>query len=337
MPIDMGVLGYQQRSGRQGEIRIGDSVVVEGKKGRQPRRLRTFKFTVPTEAMARKVAGLYGGDVIPWDRKEGHFAVVTARSAVEVYVPVRGTVTDSMMELWDGPVRKRWCDGRTERMSGGPCKCPPDRAERDRLSKLLHPEACKPRTKIRVTIPELPGLGQFQLSTGSVNALEETGDASKVMEVFRDADGAWVPAVLRIEWRQRVGDASPYPVPVLEIGASLVQLARHELPAGNDSLMRQLRAGGPQRAAIEAGAAPDEGAVDVTMLDDRAPMTAVQIADLARRAKTREDVEWLIRKAEEDRVDADLVNTDPTDPNHFGGLREYLRDVWRGLPKAGAA
>lgn len=339
MPIDMGVLGYQQRSARQGEIRIGDSVEVtrNGRTVRQPRRLWTFKFTAPTEAMVMAIAGLYGGEAVPWDRKEGYFAVVTPKSAIDVYVPVRGSVTDSMMELWDGPVRKRWCDGRTERMSGNACVCPRDRAEREKLSKLLHPEACRPRTKIGVTIPELPGLGQFQLSTGSVNALEETGDASRVMEAFRDEIGAWVPALLWIDRRQRVGDASPYPVPRLDIGASLVQLARHELPAGNDSLMRQLRAGGPQRAAIEAGGAPGEPAPEVSMLDDRDPLTAAQVAGLAARARSREDVEWLIQKAAGDGVDADMVNTDQDGPGNYMTLREHLRDVWRRLPKAGAA
>lgn len=335
MPIDMGVLGYQQRSARQGEIRIGDSVEVtrNGKTFRQPKRLRTFKFTVPTEAMAQKIAELYGGEVIAWDRKEGHFAVVTPVSAIEVYVPVRGSVADSNMELWDGPIRKRWCDGKVERMSGDACKCPLDRTERERLSKLPHPEACKPRTKIWVTIPELPGMGKFQLSTASVNALEETGDASKAMEAFRDESGAWVPAVLRIDWRQRVGDASPYPVPMLEIGASLVQLARHELPRGTNSLQALLRASGPQPAAIEAGPAAAERETEAPApVTDEVRQAAQQIADEARGALSLEAVRMLIHRAR----DGGLAAVDVCVGDAWMPLKAVLDDAWE-LAGAGDA
>jgi hypothetical protein len=135
-----------------------------------------------------------------------------------------------------------------------PCMCPqPDnpadprsvtaaRDERMRLAALRPPQACKPLTRINVSITELPGLlGVWRLNTGSVNAAVETADSGEAMEIAR-AGGKYIPAVLRIEWRTRSADGKPYPVPVLQIGLSMRDLAQGSLPAGPGGLLSQLRA-----------------------------------------------------------------------------------------------
>ena len=69
MPIDHDLLGMQRRDVPLGEIRIGTSVEVAGKKGRQPKRLNTFRFTTAVEFTAQAVAAKLGGEVAPWDQR----------------------------------------------------------------------------------------------------------------------------------------------------------------------------------------------------------------------------------------------------------------------------
>lgn len=269
MPI-RGVLDLQRRSVQIGEIRLGTSVAIEGKAGRRPVRLETFRFTTASEQAAKAVAGLYGGEVAPWAQKKGRWEVITDRTAIDVWVPPRGEAVDANMELWDGPKCLRRCDGTTMSLPAGkPCMCPqakdpsdPDsvlaaRDERIRLAGLRPPQACKPLTRINVTIPDLPGLlGVWRLNTGSVNAAVETADSGEAMDIAREG-GVYLPAVLRIEWRVRSADGKPYPVPVLQIGLSMREIAEGALPAGPSGLLAQLQgAGTGQHKAITAGTEP---------------------------------------------------------------------------------
>jgi hypothetical protein len=264
MPI-RGVLDLQRRSIQIGEIRMGTSVAVDGKSYRRPVRLETWRFTSASEQAVLAAAELYGGQVAPWGQKKGRWEVITERSAIDVWVPPRGEAVDANMELWDGPRCLRRCDGITMTVPGyQPCMCPqPEnpadprsvtaaRDERMRLAGLRPPQACRPLTRINVSITELPGLlGVWRLNTGSVNAAVETADSGEAMELAR-AGGKYIPAVLRIEWRERSADGKPFSVPVLQIGMSMRDLAQGALPAGPGGLLTQLRGGG-QPKALTAG------------------------------------------------------------------------------------
>ena len=272
MPIE-GILDLQRRGVPLGEIRIGTSVEATSKAGkaiRKPVRLETFRFTTASEHIAKAVAAKYGGTVAPWSQRKGRWEVITDRTALDVWVPPRGGAVDANMELWDGPKRLRKCNGITESISGRPCQCPRPgdpsdpvsvqqaRDERKRLAGLRPAQACKPLTRINVTIPGLPGLtGVFRLSTGSENAAVETADSGDAMVIAREG-GVYLPAVLRFEWRNRATDGSPYPVPVLEIGRSMQELAEGALPAGPSGLLAQLKGTGPgeQPRALTAATAP---------------------------------------------------------------------------------
>jgi hypothetical protein len=267
MPIN-GVLDLQRRSVQIGEIRIGTSVAVEGKSYRKPVRLETFRFTTASEQAAHAVAELYGGEVVPWSQKKGRWEVVTKRTAIDVWVPPRGEAVDANMELWDGPCCLRRCDGLVMSVPGRQaCMCPQPqnpadpasvtaaRDERMRLAGLRPPQACKPLTRINVSITELPGLlGVWRLNTGSVNAAVETADSGEAMALAREG-GKYIPAVLRIEWRQRSADGKPYPVPVLQIGLSMRDLAAGALPAGTGGLLSQLRE--PEQPKALTAGTPD--------------------------------------------------------------------------------
>ena len=296
MPIE-GILDLQRRGVPLGEIRIGTSVEATSKAGkaiRKPVRLETFRFTTASEHIAKVVAAKYGGTVAPWSQRKGRWEVITNRTALDVWVPPRGGAVDANMELWDGPKRLRKCNGIIESLSGQPCQCPrPNdpsdpvsvqqaRDERKRLAALRPPQACKPLTRINVTIPDLPGLtGVFKLNTGSENAAVETADSGDAMVIAREG-GVYLPAVLRFEWRNRATDGSPYPVPVLEIGRSMQELAEGALPAGPSGLLAQLQGstGREQRAALTAGAsaapaqAPEPDGFDA----DLAAITEMDIA-----------------------------------------------------------
>ena len=122
----------------------------------------------------------------------------------------------------------RRCDSQREQISEGVCLCPHaedpgnagdvENAARKRadLAKANPPRACKLVTRINVMIPDLPGLGVFRFDTGSYYAAVEIGDSAALMQMAR-AKGVFLPAILRIDQRQRVsgGQTKSYPVVVL--------------------------------------------------------------------------------------------------------------------------
>jgi hypothetical protein len=271
--------------------------------------------------------------------------VITDRRALDVWVPPRELAVDANMELWDGPKRLRHCDGIVESVSGKPCMCPraedPDdpasvqraREERKRLAALQHPQACKPRTRINVTIPELPGLtGVWRLNTGSENAAVETSGAGDAMVMAREG-GAYLPAILYIQWRNRAVDGSPYPVPMLQIGLSLEEIAKGQLPAGPAGLVAQLRRGTAGAQAIAAGRREALAIEAPHSPPSVAGLTAQYFADLADASVTRQDVEELVEQAKE----AGVIDDPATDrAGNSGPLRAYLTHWWRRLPAESA-
>lgn len=358
MPIK-GVLDLQRRSMQIGEIRIGTSKEVPGKSYRQPVRLDSFRFTTASEQAANAVAEKYGGQVAPWSQRKGRWEVVTSRTAIDVWVPPRGEAVDANMEIWDGPKRLRVCDGlMTSFPSRKPCVCPqpgnpddPDsveqaRNERIRLSGLKPPQGCKPITRINVTIPDLPGLlGVWRLNTGSVNAAVETADSGEAMEIAREG-GVYLPAVLRLEWRTRSADGKPYPVPVLQIGLSMREIAAGALPAGPSGLLAQLQGAAPgERKAIESASAQPPArpvAVPGARDADSAEASPQEIAEDERRYQRAQGIadecagdvmsarfteRWA--EARQDGLEEEFVYT--TD-DHVSGpclpLGERLTDLW---------
>jgi len=306
------LLGLARQSLPLGEIRTGASKEVAGKKGRQPVRLETFRFTTPSQATAGVVAERLGGDPAPWDRRRGYWVVDTEVDHVDVWVPPRGLAVDTLMEMWGGSPAKclRRCDGRTERRSGQPCMCPmpsdptdPDdvqRAydERQRLAKSNPPRACKVKTRYNLTIPDLPGLGGvWKLLTGSANAARWAADCGEVLERARAAS-IFLPASLEITWWPGQ-DGCPYPVPIIRLKQSAAQVAAGELPPGLNGLLAQLQSGNESnRLALPVGASPSSGKTAQPVLQQRAtspvgnsePAGPQEIADLVVEATSLADL-----------------------------------------------
>lgn len=354
MPINGELLGLQRRDAPLGEIRIGTSVEATDKNGkpyRKPQRLETFRFTT-SEANAHAVAARYGGKVAPWTQRKGKWEVITDCKALDVWVPPSILAVDANMELWDGPKRLRRCDGITEEMSGKPCMCPRGEAgdptsvrraydERKRLSKLRPPQACKTLTHINVTIPDLPGLtGVWRLNTGSENAAVETAGTGDAMVIAR-GNGIYLPAVLGIQWRYRAEDGSPYPVPFLQIGLSMRELAAGMLPAGPGGLVQQLRsATGEQKAITMAPGMPVPAAPPAVPgpapsgepQADARRLAAQQVAAEAGSALGRDAVRKLIGEAKAEQLEAEMVCVGDV----WMTLREALTDAWNLTAGAGS-
>lgn len=340
----MAVLDIQRRGQQIGRLRIGQQVKASNGKMR-PARLDCFRFTTASRITAQAIADLYGGEVRDWS---GEFEVITSKSEIGVTVPPRDEVISQWYEMWNKGGAMRRCDSQRDQISNGPCLCPhaadpsdPDEVaskalERSGLAKLNPPQACKLVTRISVMIPDLPGLGVFRLDTGSYYAATEIGDSAALMQVARDR-GVFLPAILRIEHRQRVagGQTKKYPVPVLEVLTTF----------------RDLASGAIERAGIAAQLPPAPGETRLAIAAAPAAVTpprqtpakrmndqekAQDIADRARRAASRAEVELLDTEAESEGVGDRNVCSWPEE-EVYEELRIFLRARWKELPAGGAA
>lgn len=332
----MSVLDLQRKGQQIGRIRIGQQVtfVKDGKEKSRPARLDTFRVTTASRHTADAVAELFGGEVREWN---GQLEVITKRSEISVMVPPRDAVISQWYEQWNAGGCIRRCDSQREQISGGPCQCPhaedPDDAEeaaraalqRAELAKLNPPKACHLITRVNVMIPDLPGLGVFRLDTGSFYAASEIGDTAYILQKARDA-GVFLPAVLRIEQRQRVagGQTKKYPVPVLEILSTFRQIASGELEAGGMAAQLPPAPGGQRKAIASAAAVPPQVPAPAA---SPAPSgrTAQQIADAAGAALGRPQVRALIEEAKANGAEADMVCISDV----WMSLKEALTDAWK--------
>ena len=342
----MPLLDVQRRGQQIGRLRIGQKVkfMKDGVEKERPARLDTFRFTTGSEVHAQAIAQLYGGTVQPWGSE---FEVITDKSAIAVTVPPRDEVVTQWYEMWTGGGAARRCDSQAEQISGQPCLCaallerfesPQDKAlERSRLAAMNPPRACKPVTRINVMIPDLPGLGVFRLDTHSYYAAVEIGDTARLMQMAQE-QGVFLPAQLRIEQRSRVagGQTKKYPVPVLEVLATFRDLTSGALEAGGYAA--QLPPPPGQPLAITSGTAASQGEAAPAARGPRpekeeGPPTAQQIADLAPKAKEREDVEKLQDRAKDLGLLGDEVWVSVDGGAEMGEtLRETLRRRWKELP-----
>jgi hypothetical protein len=333
----MALLDIQRRGQQIGRIRLGQQVKAANGKMR-PAKLDTFRITTQSRHSADAIADLYGGTVQDWN---GEYEVITGQTAISVTVPPRDQVISQHYEMWNRGGCLRRCDSRTDQISGGPCLCPHAddptdlvavenaAQERARLAGMNPPQACKAVTRISVMIPDLPGLGVFRLDTSSYYAAVEIGDAAELLQVARDR-GVFLPAVLRIEQRQRVagGQTKKFPVPVLEVLSTFRQIASGALEAGGITAQLPPAPGGQPRALTSGAPATPPALVAPSVPKSERPMTSQQVADLALAATTPEAIDALARRAHAEGQDEDLVHVAES---VFEELRPFLRGRWEAL------
>lgn len=258
------IIDIQRRVAEVGRIRIGTSTKTD-RGHKTPKRLSTFRLTSQDRARLDAAAALYGGEVVPWADKPGHFEVVTTVAEIPVVV-MPGQAISQWWELWAGGECKRRCDGERDTIADGPCQCPAAYDERSELAGKG--KACRPTTRLNVILREVPGVGYWRFeSHGFYAAVELAGSVGILEEATRR--GALLPARLRFEERTVVRGAQTkrFPVPMLDVDVTFERLqaiSRGDMPAiaGSSSVPLELEAGptvdpdGPGHTP-----APDRGGV----------------------------------------------------------------------------
>jgi hypothetical protein len=332
--------GIQRRNYVVGRIRNGD----KDEKGR-PHRLDGFRFTSPSQKVAGEVAEFYqGDDVRRWGQE---WEVYTKVREIAVALPPGNLVINQSMMRWTGGGPSMVCDGvNTSKPSHGPCQCPqaadPDDEEsvweaineRRRLAAQKVPAGCYPYTWLNVALPDIGGFGIWRMLSKSENAAAEIIQQAVLLERARAA-GHYLPARLALEYREsRVeGLLRQYNVPALRIDDSVRAIAALGGEFAGRPLAEQLPpAPGEQRAI---GSGPARVPAQAQEQPPR-PRTAQQIAVAAATALGREHLRRLIKEAQANRVEADMVCTD-READLYEELREYLTRLWNGTPADGGA
>lgn len=182
MATPLSPLIIQRRLAELGRIRMGE----KGQRG-EPTQRSTWRITSASQRLLEQVAEVYGGTVRPWAGApdEGYFELATTSHELDILIPPTIASYSQAMELWSGGGCVRRCDGVTEKLSGKPCLCDPDRRE------------CQVTTRVSVMLPKVPGLGVWRLDTKGWNAAAELPTTLETLGAM--APGQWVPAVLRIQ------------------------------------------------------------------------------------------------------------------------------------------
>lgn len=229
----MSIVDLQRGIAEAGRIRIGQK--VPSKNGSRPAKLDTFRLTSADRRRIEQAADIYGGTLSEWDAPAGRqWQVITERDVLEVVVPPSDLSFSQHYELWSAGGCQRRCDGVTEQLSQGPCRCDPEQRE------------CDIHTRLSVLLRDLPGLGVWRLDTQGYYAAVELQGAVEIIQIAAGR-GALLPARLRLDQRsvKRPGangkpETRRFAVPVLDVEIS---------PA-------QLLAGGAQPIALEQAARP---------------------------------------------------------------------------------
>lgn len=245
------ILNRQRQLAEQGRLRLG--YTLQSSKGKTyPKASTTWVVTSHSREHVETAAALWGGQVEEW-QPQGNGAkqwrVITDAATVDAILPP-GDPLSQAYEMWNRGGCVRRCDGVTEQLSGSPCPCFAEFGED--WFEQKQGTVCDSKSRLKVLLPDMPGLGSWRVETGSFYATDEIAG---MVDVIRGAVGenVMVPVRLRIEPRTRVagGETKQFVVPVLE----LRDVTAGALLAGQYSGLASLEAGRAQQPAIEAAPA----------------------------------------------------------------------------------
>ncbi len=241
------ILNRQRQLAEQGRLRLG--YTLQSKAGKTyPKASHTWVVTSHSREHVERAAELWGGQVEEW-QPQGNGAkqwrVITETAAIDAILPP-GDPLSQAYEMWNRGGCVRRCDGVTEQLSGSPCQCLAQFGED--WFEQKQGTVCDSKSRLKVLLPDMPGLGSWRVETGSFYATDEIAG---MVDVIRGAVGenVMVPVRLRIEPRTRVaGETKQFVVPVLE----LRDVTAGALLAGQYSGLASLEPGHAQQPAIEA-------------------------------------------------------------------------------------
>lgn len=289
----MPIKDLQQQQSQVGRIRLGQQ--VEGKNGKlHPEKLDRFRFTTPSRSLADAVAKQYGGVVEPWqpEGRPAEFEVVSDARTLPVLVPPRPVT--QWYELWSGAGCQRRCDGETETISGDGCLCPLDAMERADLA--AKGRACKATTRLKVMLPEIPGIGVWRLDSHGYYAAIELPQTADFLGAVTDA-GGYIRATLALE--ERVVKRPGVGVRHFLVPALHVDVTPEALMAGAGTALA-----GPAAAAIAASSPAALSAGDGEV------QRAQAIADRSQSAASRDDIAALWSDAGPAALDVQVADVD---------------------------
>lgn len=251
------LLDRQRQLAEAGRLRLGLTVAASNGKSR-PMRSEVWIFSSHSKELVTAAAALWGGEVEEW-QPLGNGAVqhrvITKTTTIDAILPP-GDPLSQAYEQWSKGGATRRCDSVTEQFSGSPCLCLAQFGEQwyDQPAGKV----CSTKSRLKVLIPDLPGLGSYRMETGSFYAADEIAG---MVDFIRSAvgDQTLIPVRLRIEPRTRVagGETKQFVVPVVELRG----VTTGELLAGSGQRLMQMGDGqrqvGTQEQPAIAPTVPD--------------------------------------------------------------------------------
>lgn len=191
-----------------GRIRLGTREVTKGGKV-APKESASLIFTSESKGTLSRLCRIVGGQVTPWQDGQEPWRLISTVSQLAVQVPPQ-LMSDPSYELWSAAGLLRRCDGET-------CEVPVETPDGPVIEQTpcqcsgANPE-CRPTSRLRVVIPQVPGVGVWILTTHSAIAASELAGQARLLRLGNVS--GLVPATVAIEHeRTRRGRE----VPVLRV------------------------------------------------------------------------------------------------------------------------
>jgi hypothetical protein len=241
--------------------------------------LDTFRFTSHDEAALVQIAGMYGGEVRPWNDAKvarNQFEVITAASEIQIVLPPDPLGGTPIYEKWSGGGCDRRCDGLScQTLVQGPDG--PEPTDVGCMCAANESMECEPRTRLSVMLASVRFGGVWRLETKSWNAAQEMPGMVELIQGLQER--GLTRGVLALKPRRSVvaGQTRQFIVPVLGVEDSLEAIASGaaQLGAIAEPSMAELDAGDAQPAHDE-----DE-IVDAELVDDHGGVTRDDLESLA--------------------------------------------------------
>jgi hypothetical protein len=271
------IINRQRQLAEQGRLRLGYTVPATKRDGTpttRPVRSETWVVTSHDREKVDVAAHLWGGETHEWEpmgNGSKQWRVITETKAIPAILPPGDPLSQSY-EQWNKGGCVRRCNGLTEELSGSPCICLAQHGET--WFELSPRQVCVSKSRLKVLLPDMPGLGAWRMETGSYYATDEIAG---MVDTIRGAIGenVLVPVTLRIEPRTRVagGQTKQFVVPVLELRG----VTAGALLSGQAIETRALTTGNPESTTPLAIQATDPYAEWVPQVDSAEDIEALTV------------------------------------------------------------